>query len=65
MDVLRYDWYHHSRDLFFLDVDDDHDSGKRLFLVPVINAGLVSKPVDGAALVGQMARAIGQWARGR
>jgi Beta-lactamase enzyme family len=46
-------------------VDDEHDSGKRLLLVPVINAGLVTKPMGGEALVGQMARAIGQWARGR
>jgi hypothetical protein len=46
-------------------VDDAHDSGKRFFLVPVINAGLTTKPVNGEALIGQMSKAIALWVRGR
>ncbi len=46
-------------------VDDAHDSGKRFILVPVINAGLTTKPASGEPLIGQMAKAIALWARGR
>ena len=45
-------------------VDDEHDSGKRFILVPVINAGLSTKPVSGEILVGQMSKAAALWVRG-
>jgi len=44
-------------------VDDAAQSGKRFILVPVINAGLATKPQGGEALIGEMARAIAEWVR--
>jgi hypothetical protein len=46
-------------------IDDFADSGKRYLLVPVIQAGLATKPTDGEALIGQMSRVIAEWVRGR
>ncbi len=46
-------------------IDDEHDSGKRFLLMPVINAGLATKPTNGEALVSQMAKAVALWVRGR
>jgi hypothetical protein len=46
-------------------VDDAHDSGKRFLMVPIINAGLTTKPLPGESLVGQMAHAVALWVRGR
>jgi hypothetical protein len=46
-------------------LDDSKDSGKRFLLVPAVNAGSVTKPVNGDAILGQMSRAIGNWVRGR
>jgi hypothetical protein len=42
-------------------VDDSAGSGKRFIAVPVIAAGEDTKPIDGAKLVSEMSRAIGEW----
>lgn len=44
-------------------VDDGARSGKRFILVPVINAGLATKPQGGEALIGEMSHAIAAWVR--
>jgi hypothetical protein len=42
-------------------LDDSANSGVHFILVPVINAGEVTKPLDGEKLVARMAAAIGDW----
>ncbi|MDB6155724.1 MAG: hypothetical protein JWL90_4177, partial [Chthoniobacteraceae bacterium] len=44
-------------------VDDVAASGVTYILVPVVNAGMDSKPVQGQKIISQMSRAILTWAR--
>lgn len=46
-------------------VDDSEATGLQIILVPVVNAGIGTQPAGGEALVGQMARRIGLWLKGR
>ncbi len=43
-------------------VDDSKQSGCRFILVPVVNAGHASKPVDGETLIGEMSFVLARWA---
>jgi hypothetical protein len=45
-------------------VDDNADSGKQFLLVPVVNAGIATKPQHGEVLLAEMSRAISEWVRG-
>jgi hypothetical protein len=45
-------------------VDDLKDSGKQFLLVPVVNAGLSTKPKGGEEIIGALSRAISEWVRG-
>ena len=44
-------------------VDDSAHGGARFILVPVINAGSETKPIDGETLVSQMSRVLAGWVR--
>ena len=44
-------------------VDDSAASGKRFIVVPVVAAGEATRPVSGEAIIGEMARAIGEWVK--
>ena len=44
---------------------DDPASGKRFIMVPVIAAGSETKPERGEKLIGEMARVISAWVKGR
>ncbi len=44
-------------------VDDSAESGRQFVLVPVVQAGSATKPDSGEKIIGQMARAIGEWVK--
>jgi len=44
---------------------EDRESGKRFIIVPVVAAGDESKPEKGQKLVGEMARVLSGWVRGK
>jgi hypothetical protein len=44
---------------------DDAESGKRFLMVPVVQAGSETKPERGEKIVGQMARVLSAWVKGK